>query len=134
MRWKALCLYSSKQLSFLKKTYGALSNLDFIFCKGRNECSGLRWKITIGFRTVNVVQCMKYHTFCWFYLVFPFNFQTTKNKIKISPSSISLFQKFMQFWRVETQGFPTQLFLCKSDLKKCKIKSQTQKYLIFSEK
>ena len=39
-------------------------------------------------------------------------------KINITPSSVGRFQKIRQFWRVETQGFPTHLFLYKSDLKK----------------
>ena len=77
---------------FLKTIYGARSNLDFTCCTVKIEDPGLQWKFTIGFHTAKVVQCMEYHTFCWFYLVFSIKFQSTKNKIKITPSSISIFQ------------------------------------------
>ena len=82
-----------------------------------------------------------HHTYCMeSYSKFPlktkiFNFPPRQSKIKISPHSISLFQKIWMFWEVETQGFTTQPFLYKTDLKNAKIISQTQnnKYFLNSK-
>ena len=133
MRWKAMCLYSSKLHEFFKATNGARSNLDFILCTLKIE---RKYKVKstkcVIFHALHHIYCMKS------YSKIPlktriFNFQSTKIKSILLRAPSFDCKKTLQFWRVEVQGFPTQLFLYKSDLKKLKIKSQTQNKKYFLE-
>ncbi len=55
-------------------------------------------------------------------------------KINIAPSSIGRFQFFYMFWKEKIQGFPTNSFLLKQDVKKFKNMNQSDLVFYFSKK
>ena len=105
----------------------------FNFCTLKIEDPGLQWKFTIGFHTVKVVQCMEYHTFCWFYLVFPFNFQSIKSKTKITPSSINSFQKNHAVLKSRDTGLSNATIFIQIGSQKVENHKPNAKSEIFSE-
>ena len=138
MRCKDLTFYFSKHSKFLKSTYGWLSNLDLKFSK--LKCFGNFLQVTLYNidYTIPYSKCTQIHynawniiTFRWIFSNLTSDFQLWKFQVKISQPSISRFQKFWMFCKVDGLNFPTELESLQSAFKKVHIMCR---FCIFSYK